>query len=82
MRNTIERLALSSIAVLWVFAVLSIPIIPERCVVCGERHGEHPSESLRNRTVMEWLLDDVPDIHFSCFSKYNKEKHNPDGGIK
>ena len=82
MRNLIERIAFFSIGALWLLAVVSIPIIPEKCVVCGQRHGANPAETLRNRTIIEWFLDDVPDLHFNCASQYDKETHNPDGGIK
>jgi len=82
MRNLIERIAFSSIGVLWLVAVVSIPIIPEKCVVCGHRQGANHAETLRNRTVIEWLLDDVPDLHFTCAPNYDAEIHNPNGGIK
>ncbi len=82
MRNLIERVAFFSIGILWLLAVISVPIIPEKCVVCGERHGANPAETLRSRTVIEWLFDDVPDLHFSCAPYYDADKHNPDGGVR
>ena len=80
--NLIERIAFGSIGGLWLLAVLSIPIIPEKCVVCGHRHGANPAETLRNRTVIEWFFDDVPDLHFTCAPNYDAAIHNPKGGVK
>ena len=82
MRKQIETLVWSSFSALWVVAVLSIPCIPETCIVCGERHGSNPAETLRNRSIIEWAFDDIPDIHFTCFPAYDPVVHNPDGGIR
>jgi len=79
-RTTNVALVLSFLAI-WILSVVSIPFIPERCIVCGER--EHSGDAdLRTLSIVEWVLDTVPDFHFSCSPEYDAVIHNPNGGIK
>ncbi len=82
MRKSLEALAFLSLFLLWSLSVVSIPLIPEQCIICGQREGANHAEDLRKMTITEWMLDTVPDVHFTCFKYYNAEIHNPDGGIK
>ena len=82
MRKPLEALAFVSLFLLWSLSVVSIPIIPETCIICGRQEGADYSEHLRTLSVVDWAFDTVPDAHFSCFRKYDKETHNPDGGIR
>ena len=82
MRKSLEFLAFASLFLLWSLSVVSIQFIPENCIVCGCREGANRAEDLRKLSIVEWLLDDVPDAHYSCFSRYDKEIHNPNGGVK
>ena len=82
MRKALEALAFLSLFLLWSLSVVSIPLIPEKCIVCGSQHNHNPSEGLRTQSVMEWMFNSAPSCHFSCFKNYDAEKHNPNGGIK
>jgi len=73
-------IALSFLAI-WIVSVVSIPFIPERCIVCGERKHEGDAD-LRKLSAVEWVLDTVPDMHWSCSHKYDAAIHNPNGGLK
>jgi hypothetical protein len=81
MRKLLEVLAFTSLLLLWSLAVVSIPFIPETCIVCGCQQGENHSEDLRTMSMLEWLMDTVPDVHFSCAKDYDSEIHNPNGGL-
>ena len=82
MRKSLEALAFLSLFLLWSLSVVSIPFIPETCIICGCQQGANHSEDLRTLSITEWILDDVPDVHFSCFKRYDAAIHNPEGGIK
>ena len=61
------------IGVLWVFSVLSIPLIDERCIACEKRHCPWGvAKSLRKMSVIEWVTDRTGDIHlnFHCPNKF------------
>ena len=77
--NVLTYLALISI---WVFSVLSIPVIDETCIVCGQQEGANEAECLRRLSIIEWALDVSPDLHWSCSGSYDSKIHNPNGGIK
>ncbi len=77
MRSSISNLLLAAIALLWVFSVLSIEFIPERCIVCGQQEGSNSAEKLRTLSAIDWAFDTVPDIHFKCACKYDSKIHNP-----
>ena len=81
MRKALEALAFLSLFLLWSLSVVSIPFIPETCIICGCQEGANPGEKLRTLSIAEWLLDTVPDAHFTCFKHYNAEIHNPNGGF-
>ena len=81
MRKALEALAFLSLLLLWSLSVVSIPFIPEKCVVCGRQSNHNPSETLRSLSVMEWAFNAVPSCHFSCFKNYDASKHNPNGGL-
>jgi len=73
MRNNILNSILAAIAVFWVFAVLSIPCIDEKCLACDSRVDPYNTAvSLRRLSVIEWLLDRSGDIHLnrSCPDKF------------
>ena len=74
MRKLTETLVFTSLALLWVFSVLSVPMIPDPCCVCHER--------TRTRTVLEWAFTRTPSLHFDCAGQYDAAVHNPNGGIK
>lgn len=82
MRRSVEVFVFSALFVAWLFSLLSIPAIPERCVVCGQREGHNEAEDLRRLTVIEWACDDIPDLHWTCSHLYDAAIHNPNGGIK
>ncbi len=82
MRKALEVLAFASLFLLWSLSVVSIPFIPETCIICGCREGANHAEDLRVLSITEWLLDTVPDAHYSCFSQYDKDTHNPNGGVR
>jgi recombinational DNA repair protein RecR len=73
MRNKILNSLLATIAVFWVFAVLSIPCIDEKCCVCGE--------ATRTRSAIELYYTATKALHFECSQDYNGDIHNPNGGI-
>lgn len=71
--NKLFNTALCAIGVFWVFAVLSIPLIDERCLACGEREDPHNlAVSLRKLSIIEWWFDDCGDLHtnFYCPNQY------------
>ena len=74
MRKLIEITVFASVGLLWVFAMLSIPMIPDPCCVCHER--------TRTRTVVEWAFTKTPSLHWECAGQYNSAIHNPNGGVK
>jgi len=74
MRNFLDIAVLSGIGLLWLFSVLSIPLIPDPCCVCHER--------TRTRTVVEWVFTKTPSLHWECAGQYDSAIHNPNGGIK
>ena len=82
MRKSVEFTVFASIFFIWALSAVSIPFIPERCIVCGEQHGSSESETLRTQSVIEWAFNGTAKCHFSCFSKYRGEIHNPNGGIR
>ena len=81
MRKSLELLAFVSLLLLWSLSVVSIPFIPETCMVCGKTEGANSSEDLRLMSIAEWLMDVVPDAHYSCLADYKADIHNPNGGI-
>tara|TARA_Y100000356_G_scaffold60985_1_gene49580 strand:+ start:277 stop:522 length:246 start_codon:yes stop_codon:yes gene_type:complete len=81
MRKALEALAFLSLFLLWSLSVVSIPFIPETCIICGCQEGPNAGEKLRTLSITEWLLDTVPDAHFTCFKYYDAEIHNPSGGF-
>ena len=71
--NKLFNTLLAAIAVFWVFAVLSIPIIDEKCLACHERVDPYNTAvPLRKLSIIDWLLDRSGDIHlnFHCPSKF------------
>ena len=78
----LERSLIFCVFLLWIFAVASIPTIDEKCCVCGNRHGANEAETLRKQSVIDWALDDVVDLHWSCSGQYDAAIHNPNGGVK
>ena len=82
MKRSLEALAFTSLFFLWLLSVTSIPFIPERCCVCHEQEGANPAEELRTLSIIEWVFDVTPDLHWSCQGKYDAEIHNPNGGVK
>ena len=73
MKNAILNTAVAVFAIASVFAVLSVPVIDEKCLACHERVDPyHTAVSLRKMTVIEWILDRSGDIHlnFYCPSKF------------
>jgi hypothetical protein len=73
----LTNILLAVIAVFWVFSLLSIEFIPERCIVCGQQKGSNAAETLRTLSVIDWACDTVPDIHFNCLSGYDGNIHSP-----
>lgn len=72
-RKQFTSFLLVVIGVLWVFSVLSIPLIDEKCIACEQRHCPWGvSKSLRKMSVLEWLTDRTGDLHlnFHCPNKF------------
>ena len=73
MKNFVFNTAVAAFAVASVFAVLSVPVIDEKCLACNERVDPYQTAvSLRKLTVIEWLLDYTGDIHLNrlCPNKF------------
>ena len=71
--NKFFNTLLASIAVFWVFAVLSIPAIDEKCLACDERVDPYGTAvSLRKLSIVDWLFDRSGDIHlnYHCPNKF------------
>lgn len=77
--------ALCVIAVLLAFAVLSIPLIDERCLACGEREDSHNlAVSLRKLSIIEWCYDyfSSGDLHINYYCPTKFENDNNARGVK
>ena len=73
MKNFVFNTAVAVFAVASVFAVLSVPVLDEKCLACNERVDPyHTAASLRKLSVIEWILDRTGDIHlnFHCPNKF------------
>ena len=74
MRKPIKYLIPTSFVLLWTFASLSVPLIPETCMVCEQNCcPENPHDHLRVMTTIEWALDHSTDCHFQCFGQRDFE---------
>ena len=64
MRNVTEKLLLSCVFLLWLFAVASIPVIDEKCDSCGRRVDELGiAKPLRRLSIIQWCFDSTIDLH-------------------
>ena len=54
-------------------AVVSAPIIPERCIHCGQRVSKGGNK-LRMLSPVEWLYDTTSDLHFECVAEWKWNK--------
>ncbi len=74
----LANILLAVIAVFWVFSVLSIPLIDERCIACDQRHCPvGVAKSLRKLSLIEWQLDYTGDLHcnFYCPNKFVRDNN-------
>ncbi len=75
MRSLIKALLIVTATV----AVVSAPVIPERCIACNRR--ECPvgiAKPLRMLSPVEWLYDTTDDLHcnFGCAMFFNWINNN------
>ena len=74
---------LSCFVALTLFSFLSVPLVDEKCVACGQR--ECPvgiSKPLRKLSIIEWYLDSTGDLHLNVYCPNKFIADNIKRGVK
>mgnify|MGYP003656812100 CR=1 FL=1 len=59
------------LAIIIVTAIISTPFIKETCILCGDNVCPYnKNDRLRRMSLVEHILDVVPDAHFMCVCTY------------